>query len=80
MWILPLLLTILLSSISPASAQGINDTIFTDSTNNSTITSQGNMNTTITQPPPSAISPQFSAGNNSDLCTIGVAAQFRHKY
>ena len=73
MWILPLLLTILLSSISPASAQGINDTIFTDSTNNSTITSNGSMNTTITQPHPSAISPQFSAGSNSDLCTIGVA-------
>jgi len=31
------------------------------------------MNTTITQPPPSAISPTFSAGSNSDLCTIGVA-------
>ena len=24
-------------------------------------------------PPPSAISPQFSGGNNSDLCTVGVA-------
>jgi hypothetical protein len=31
------------------------------------------MTTTINQPPPSAISPQFSSGNNSDLCTIGVA-------
>lgn len=39
----------------------------------STVTSQGNMKTEIIQPPPSAISPQFSTGNNNDLCTIGVA-------
>ena len=38
------------------------------------IDSNGNMTTTIKQPPPTAIAPQFSAGNNSDLCTIGVAA------
>ena len=47
--------------------------IVTDSTTNSTVKSEGSMTTTIKQPPPSAISPQFSAGNNSDLCTIGVA-------
>ena len=47
--------------------------VCTQSGTDSTITTDGNMNTTITQPPPSAISPQFSAGNNSDLCTIGVA-------
>ena len=47
--------------------------IVTESTNNSTVRTDGNMTTTINQPPPSAISPQFSAGNNSDLCTIGVA-------
>jgi len=47
--------------------------VCTQSDTNSTVTTQGNMNTTITQPPPSAISPQFSAGNNNDLCTIGVA-------
>ena len=73
MRLIPLLLIALLSSLTPATAQGINDTIFTDSTSDSNITSQGNMNTTITQPPPSAISPQFSAGSNSDSCTIGVA-------
>ena len=39
----------------------------------STVTTNGSMNTTIKQPPPSAISPQFSAGSNSDLCTVGVA-------
>jgi len=31
------------------------------------------MTTTVKQPPPSAISPQFSAGNGNDLCTIGIA-------
>lgn len=51
----------------------LTDPITTHSTNDSTITSNGNMTTTINQPPPSAISPTFSTGNNSDLCTIGVA-------
>jgi len=51
----------------------IAEPIVTESTNNSTITTDGRMDTTIKQPPPSAISPQFSGGNNSDLCTIGVA-------
>jgi len=48
--------------------------VCTYSGTDSTVTSQGNMTTEIIQPPPSAISPQFSAGNNNDLCTIGVAA------
>lgn len=47
--------------------------VCTKSSSDSTVTSNGNMNTRIEQPPPSAISPQFSAGNNNDLCTIGVA-------
>lgn len=51
----------------------LDDPITTHSTTDSTVTTQGNMTTTIRQPPPSAISPQFSAGSNSDLCTIGVA-------
>ena len=46
------------------------DTIRTDT--NSTITSNGSMDTTLNSPPPSAISPQISA-SNSDLCTVGVA-------
>src|SRR5210317_356865 len=49
------------------------ETIVTESTTNSTVTTNGSMETTVKSPPPSAISPQFSAGNNSDLCTIGVA-------
>lgn len=47
--------------------------VCTQSGTDSTVTTNGNMNTNITQPPPSAISPQFSSGMNSDLCTIGVA-------
>jgi len=49
------------------------EAIETISTNDSTVTTNGNMHTTITQPPPSAVSPQFSGGSNSDLCTVGVA-------
>ena len=47
--------------------------VCTQSGTDSTVTTNGSMETTINQPPPSAISPQFSAGSNSDLCTIGVA-------
>lgn len=61
---------------SPLLAQEVNcpeGYVCTRSETDSTVTTQGNMTTRIEQPPPSAISPQFSAGNNSDLCTIGVA-------
>tara|TARA_R110000796_G_scaffold57960_2_gene133626 strand:+ start:27 stop:587 length:561 start_codon:yes stop_codon:yes gene_type:complete len=44
------------------------DTIRTENT----VISDGEMDTTINSPPPSAISPQISA-SNSDLCTVGVA-------
>ena len=54
-------------------SMAIAEPIVTESTTNSTVTTNGQMETTINQPPPSAISPQFSGGNNSDLCTIGVA-------
>src|SRR6056300_1468275 len=47
--------------------------IVTESTTNSTVTTQGEMTTTVKSPPPSAISPQLGANSNSDLCTIGVA-------
>jgi hypothetical protein len=46
------------------------DPIVTDST--STVTTNGSMTTRVESPPPSAIAPQFSAGNNSDLCTVGA--------
>lgn len=45
------------------------DPIVTDST--SVVTTSGTQVTTVESPPPSAISPQFGSGNNSDLCTIG---------
>jgi hypothetical protein len=54
-------------------ASAMAEPIVTESTTDSTVTTNGQMTTTIKQPPPSAISPQFSAGSNSDLCTIGVA-------
>lgn len=48
------------------------DPIVTESTTDSTVTTRGDMTTTVKSPPPSAISPQISA-SNSDLCTVGVA-------
>lgn len=48
--------------------------VCTKSGTDSNITTDGTMTTTIKQPPPTAISPQFSAGTNNDLCTIGVSA------
>lgn len=53
-----------------ASAQ---EPIVTESTTNSTVTTNGKMETVVKTPPPSAISPQIISGGNSDLCTIGVA-------
>ena len=44
------------------------DTIRTETT----VISDGEMDTTINSPPPSAITPNISA-TNSDLCTVGVA-------
>jgi len=56
-------------TISIASAEPI----VTESTSDSTITTNGTMETTVKSPPPSAIAPQLGANSNSDLCTIGVA-------
>ena len=50
----------------PAMAED-DDTIKSEST----VRSDGTMETTINSPPPSAITPQISA-SNSDLCTVGV--------
>ena len=60
-----ILLTLLISN--PVFAED-DDTIRSEST----VISDGKMDTTINSPPPSAISPQISA-SNSDLCTVGVA-------
>ena len=37
-----------------------------------TVTTKGEQTTTVKSPPPSAIAPQFSAGNGNDLCTVGA--------
>jgi hypothetical protein len=54
----------------------IGNTVFADDDDTikseSTVRSDGTMETTINSPPPSAISPQIST-SNSDLCTVGVA-------
>lgn len=57
---------LVLSSVAYAA-----DPIVTEST--STVTTNGSQTTTVKSPPPSAISPQFSSGTNSDLCTIGAS-------
>ena len=69
------LVVVLMVTSLPAMAERIvtDNTNTNNSTSNSTVTTNGQMETTIKQPPPSAISPSFSSGNNSDLCTIGVA-------
>ena len=64
---------LLLTFLALFSVSANAETIVTESTSNSTVTTNGSMETTVKSPPPSAISPQFSSGNNSDLCTIGVA-------
>jgi hypothetical protein len=61
------LLVALLTIAFPAHAA---DPIVTEST--STVTTNGSQTTKVESPPPSAIAPQFSTGNNSDLCTIGA--------
>ena len=66
-WAIVLFFTIIATEYAHA------EPIVTETTSNSTITTNGSMNTTIKQPPPSAVSPQFSGGSNSDLCTVGVA-------
>jgi hypothetical protein len=64
---LAILIALLISSSAYA------EVIETESTTNSTVTSNGEMTTTVKSPPPSAISPQLGSNSNSDLCTIGVA-------
>jgi len=65
------MVTLLSAALSTAVfANEENDTITTDSTTRSTVTTNGT--TKIESPPPSAISPNIN-NSNSDLCTIGVA-------
>jgi len=74
--LIALLGLVVMMAASPSFAQEANcpeGYICTKSGTDSNITSSGEMTTNINQPPPSAISPQFSTGSNSDLCTIGVS-------
>ena len=48
------------------------NTIRTEATTNSTVTTNANTKTKLESPPPSAISPTINT-SNSDLCTFGVA-------
>ena len=57
-----------------AYANDDDDVIRTD--NNSTVTSNGSMDTTIYSPPPSAISPNLTTGTG-DLCTISASASIQ---
>jgi hypothetical protein len=76
MWINRLLIAVALiaavCSFTSWNALG-QETIVTDSTTRSTVTTNGKVTTKVESPPPSAIAPQFSGGVNSDLCTVGVS-------
>ena len=61
------MLTLLLYAVDSMAAEPI------VTENSSTVTTNGNMDTKIKSPPPSAIAPQFNANGNFDLCTVGVA-------
>jgi hypothetical protein len=63
------LILIAVAFVLSGSLATADDVIRTDST----VTTNGSMKTTVKSPPPSAISPTFSGGTNSDLCTIGIA-------
>jgi hypothetical protein len=65
---------LLLILLVPFGALG--ETIITDSTTTSTVTSDSNNKTQITSPPPSAIAPAFLT-SNSDLCTVGTSASIQ---
>ena len=71
MKLLLILLTLLIGSIAHADDD---DVIRTDT--NSTVTSNGSMETTINSPPPSAISPNLTTGTG-DLCTISASASIQ---
>ena len=63
---------IMLSATSVIAQEAEDNTIRTDSTSNSTVTTNGTNKTTVNSPPPSAISPSINA-TNSDLCTVGIS-------
>lgn len=52
--------------------EAVDDTIRTEATTQSTVTTKSDTTTTLKSPPASAISPTINT-SNSDLCTFGVA-------
>lgn len=60
---------LLVATISYAQ-EAVDNTLRTDSTSTSTVTTDST--TTVRSPPPSAISPSINS-SNSDLCTVGVS-------
>jgi len=61
---------LLIATIGHAQEATNDNTLVTESTSDSKVTTDSN--TTINSPPPSAISPSINA-SNSDLCTVGVS-------
>jgi len=66
-------LTLLILAGAVSAEEINNGVIVTESTTTSTVTTNGEVTTNVNSPPPSAVSPQFNGGVNSDLCTVGVA-------
>ena len=68
------LVTVMLTmSVAQAQEEAVDPNLIkTESKTESTVTTNGNMTTTLKSPPPSAISPTINT-SNSDLCTFGVA-------
>ena len=69
------LLTVLAFLVSYNLAYADDDDVIRTDTN-STVTSNGSMETTINSPPPSAISPNLTTGTG-DLCTISASASIQ---
>lgn len=63
---------LLLAFNASAQEAPVDDTIRTEATTNSTVTTKSDSTTTLKSPPASAISPTINT-SNSDLCTFGVA-------
>ena len=69
------LLLILLALLIGTTAHADDDDVIRTDTN-STVTSNGSMETTINSPPPSAISPNLTTGTG-DLCTISASGSIQ---
>ena len=71
--VLGLLLSIVIANAQTTPIDCPEGYICTWSGSDGSVTTNGEMTTTVISPPPTAVSPQFSAGNGNDLCTVGVS-------